>query len=529
VANILIADKIAQQGIDLLSQSHEVAVKPGLSEDELCEAIKGVQALIVRSQTQVTAKVLAAADALEIVARAGVGVDNVDVDAATEQGVVVVNAPHANTISTAEHAFGLLLAVARNIPQGHASLQAGAWERSKLQGAELQGKTLGIVGLGRIGTEVAKRARAFEMQLVAYDPFVSAERGAQLGVEMMELDDLLAVSDFVTLHTALYEGNRGMINAERLGKMKPGARLVNAARGALIVEQDLYDAVEAGTIAGAAIDVFSEEPAVGNVLTTSSKIVVTPHLAASTNEAQDRAAIDVAEQVLEVLAGGAPRYPVNVPTVDPETMAVIGPFLGAAQLAGKAVMQLRQGNVQNVRIEYRGAIGNQPDQTPLKASVVVGMLDEVVVEKISAVNALAEAEAHGLRITESNGPELEPYSSVVVVTVVTDQGEVAVAATNAESGPAIVGINEYRVEIEQNGPTAHVLLIENIDKPGSIGRVGTLLGELAVNIYSMSVAPGSNGTDALMLLGVARELTDDEAARVLALEGIHFVQQIELR
>ncbi|MEX2031331.1 MAG: NAD(P)-dependent oxidoreductase, partial [Dehalococcoidia bacterium] len=426
-------------------------------------------------------------------------------------------------------AFGLLLAVARNIPQGHASLRAGAWERSKLQGAEVAGKTLGVVGLGRIGTEVAKRARAFEMRVVAYDPFVSAERGASLGVEMMELDDLLAASDFVTLHTALYEGNRGMINAERLAKMKPTARLVNAARGALVVEQDLYDAVESGRIGGAAVDVFSAEPAVGNILTTSDKIVVTPHLAASTNEAQDRAAIDVAEQVLEVLAGGAPRYPVNVPTVDAETMAVIGPYLGAAQLAGRVAMQLRQGNVQNVRIEYRGAIGHQPDLAPLKASVVVGLLDEVVVEKVSAVNALAEAEARGLRIAEDHGADMEPFSSVVVVTVATDQGEVTVAATNGESGPAIVAINEYRVEIDQNGPTAHVLLIENIDKPGSIGRVGTLLGSLEVNIYSMSVAPGSNGTDALMLLGVARALTEDEAAQVMALDGIHQVRQIELR
>lgn len=529
MAKILIADKIAQQGVDLLSASHEVSVQTGLSEDQLCEAIKGVRALIVRSQTQVTAKVLAAADSLEIVARAGVGVDNVDVEAATEQGVVVVNAPHANTISTAEHAFGLLLAVARNLPQGHASLRAGAWERSKLQGVEVAGKTLGVIGLGRIGTEVAKRARAFEMRVLAYDPFVSAERGASLGVEMMDLDDLLAAADFVTLHTALYEGNRGMINAERLAKMKPTARLVNAARGALVVEQDLYDAVQSGVIAGAAVDVFSEEPAVGNILTTSDRIVVTPHLAASTNEAQDRAAIDVAEQVLEVMAGGTPRYPVNVPTVDAETMAVIGPYLGAARLAGRVAMQLRQGNVQNVRIEYRGAIAHQPDLTPLKASVVVGMLDEVVVEKISAVNALAEAETRGLRITEDHGADMEPFSSVVVVTVATDQGETTVAATNAESGPAIVSINEYRVEIDQNGPTAHVLLIENIDKPGSIGRVGTLLGALSVNIYSMSVAPGSNGTDALMLLGVARDLTDEEAAQVTALDGIHQVRQIELR
>ncbi len=529
MAKILIADKIAQQGVDLLSQAHDVQVRTGLSEDELCEAIQGVNALIVRSQTQVTGKVLRAADALQIVARAGVGVDNVDVEAATERGVVVVNAPHANTISTAEHAMALMLALARNVPQGHASLKGGAWNRSALQGVELAGKTLGLVGLGRIGTEVAKRARSFEMRVLGFDPYLSDERFAALGVERREMDDLLAEADFISLHSVLTNETRGMINAERLAKFKKGARLVNVARGALVDEQALFDAVESGHLAGAAIDVFSEEPAVGNVLTTSDRIIVNPHLAASTGEAQDRAAVDVAEQVLEVLGGGAPRFPVNVPTVDPETMSVIGPYLGAAQLAGSVAMQLRQGNLQHVRIEYRGAIGNQQDKTPLKASVVVGMLDEVVVEKISAVNALAEADAHGLRISEEDGPELEPFSSVVVVTVTTDQGEERVAATNAESGPAIVGINEYRVEIDQKGPTSQVLLIENIDKPGSVGKVGTLLGGLDVNIYSMSVAPGSDGSNALMLLGVARELTDAEADQVRALEGIHRVRQIDLR
>jgi D-3-phosphoglycerate dehydrogenase / 2-oxoglutarate reductase len=529
VAKILIADKIAQQGIDLLSGDHDVEVRTGLSEDDLCEAVRDADALIVRSQTQVTAKVLAAAGSLQIVARAGVGVDNVDVNAATERGVVVVNAPHANTISTAEHAFGLMLAVARNTPQGHASLQAGAWERSKLQGVEVAGKTLGVVGLGRIGSEFAKRARAFEMRVIAYDPYVTADRAASLGVEMMELDEVLAEADFVTLHTALTEANRHMINAERLATMKKTAYLVNAARGALVDEQALHDAVEAGTIAGAAVDVFSEEPAVGNILTTHPKIVVTPHLAASTNEAQDRAAVDVAEQVLEVLAGGAPRFPVNVPTVDPETMAVIGPFLGAAQLGAAVAMQLMRGNLQRVRLEYRGAIGNQRDLTPLKASAIVGLLSEVMEEKVSTVNALAEAEARGLTIDEETGAAIEPYSSVVVVHITSDQGEETVSATIAESGPSIVGINEYGVEISLHGPTEHVLLIENIDQPGTVGRVGTLLGSLSVNISSMSVAPQGDGQHALMLLGVSRKLTEDEAAQVEALDGIDRVRQIHLR
>ncbi len=529
MAKVLIADKIAQQGIDLLSSDHDVEVKTGLSEADLCEAVKDVKALIVRSQTQVTAKVLAAATQLEIVARAGVGVDNVDVPAATEHGVVVVNAPHANTISTAEHAFGLMLAAARNTAQGHASLQGGAWDRAKLQGVEVAGKTLGVVGLGRIGSEFASRARAFQMRVIAFDPYVTADRALSLGVEMMELDDLLAEADFVTLHTALTEANRGMINAERLAKMKKTGILINAARGALVDEQALYDAVNNGVIGGAAIDVFSEEPAVGNILTTHPKIVVTPHLAASTNEAQDRAAVDVAEQVLEVLAGGAPRFPVNVPTVDPETMAVIGPYLGAAQLAGSVAMQIKVGNIQSVRIEYLGAIGNQKDLTPLKASVASGLLTAVLDERVSAVNALAEAESRGMRLDETTGPALAPYSSVVTVHVTTDQGEEIVSATDAAGGPAIVGINDYPVELEQDGATDNVLLIENIDRPGSIGRVGTLLGSLEVNISSMSVAPIPDGTSALMLLGVSRALTSDEAEQVEALDGIHRVRQARIR
>ena len=303
MARILIADTLAHDGIDALEGQHEVIVSIGLSEDELVEAVADISALVVRSQTRVTPKVIEAAPKLEVIGRAGVGVDNIDLDVATERGVIVVNAPLANTVSAAEHAFGLMLAMARNVPQAVASLKAGEWERSRYQGVELAGHTLGIVGLGRVGTEVATRARAFEMRVIAYDPFVSAERASGLGIEIVGLEKLLANSDFVSLHTTLYEGTRGLINDEHLALMKPTARIINTARGELVDEQALFDAVESGQIAGAAIDVFSEEPAIGNVLTTSDRIVATPHLAASTVEAQDRAAVAVAEQVLEVLDG----------------------------------------------------------------------------------------------------------------------------------------------------------------------------------------------------------------------------------
>ena len=525
MAKILVADSIAKEGIDLLAKHHEVVVSTGLKEDALCEAIKDAEALVVRSQTQVTEKVIAAAPHLQIIARAGVGVDNVDVEAASKHGVIVVNAPFANTMSTAEHAFGLMLALARNIPQGHASLQAGRWDRSKYTGLELNGKTLGVVGLGRIGTEVARRARAFEMRVLAFDPYVSDERFSALGVERRSLEEIFAESDFVTLHTALQAETRSLVNADLLAKAKKGIRIINAARGALIDEQALFDAVESGQVAGAAVDVFSEEPAVGNILTTSDKIVVTPHLAASTNEAQDRAGVDVAEQVIEVLAGGAPRFPVNIPTVAAEAMAIIGPYIEAAAAAARVSRQLATGSLQKVRIQYLGEIGNH-NTKPLTLSVIVGLLDSVTSGKVSAVNALAQAEVHGLRIEEESGPAQDPYANLVVVTLGTDNGEERVAATHTASGVRVVAINSYGVDVREDG-SQHFLAIENVDKPGSIGRVGTLLGVLGVNINSMSVSPGEGGK-ALMLIGVERELTDAEAAQVAALDGIDTLRQVQL-
>ena len=524
MGHILVADSIAQEGINFLRERHDVEVITGLSEDALVEAIRGRDALIVRSQTQVTARVVAAADRLSVIGRAGVGVDNIDLDAATRHGVIVVNAPLANTLSTAEHTFGLMLALARNTAQAYASLRAGKWERNKFMGIELAGKTLGIIGLGRIGTEVARRARAFEMRVIAFDPFVSRERGSQLGVEMMELDALLAGADFVTLHTALHEGSRGMINAERLAAAKPGVRIINAARGALIDEQALYDAVESGQVAGAAIDVFSEEPAVGNILTTHDRILVTPHLAASTVEAQDRAAMEVAEQIADVLDGGNARFAVNAPLVDPETMAVLGPYIDAAEVAGNVAMQLAGGGVQRVRVEYLGEIANY-DTTPVHAAVIIGMLQRVMSEKVTIVNAKRLAEEHGLRIDEEPGPAGEPYANLVVVHAMRDDGEESVAVTHTPSGLRIVGIGPYPVEVARATP--YLLAIENIDRPGMIGRVGTLLGTLGVNIAHMSVASGPGGL-ALMVLCVQRPLTADEMAGVAGLPDIHTARQIDL-
>ena len=526
MARILVADRIAERGVELLRERHEVEVRAGLSEDELAEAAAGAAGLVVRSQARVTARVIEAAPRLEVIGRAGVGVDNIDLDAATARGVVVVNAPLANTLSAAEHAFALMLAAARNVPRGDASLRGGRWERGALQGVELHGRTLGVVGLGRIGSEVAQRARAFGMRVVAFDPFVSTERASALGVELAALEELLAQADFVTLHTALHEGTRGLLDAERLALMKDTAYVVNTARGALIDEAALYEAVTAGRLAGAAIDVFSEEPAVGNPLTTSERIVVTPHLAASTAEAQDRAALQTAEQVLDVLAGRPARFAVNAPMVDSDAMAAIGPYVDAAEVAARVASQLEGGQLRGMRVEYLGEIANH-ETGPLRAAAIVGVLSRVSVAKVTIVNADRAAAEHGVRVDEDRGPAREPYANLVVVRVRSEDGETAVAAARTPQGVRIVGLDGYEVEIEP-GAAPYVLAIENLDRPGMIGRVGGLLGEWNVNVNFMSSVAGGSEGRALMALGISRALDAGERARLATIDDIYTARLIDL-
>ena len=525
MATVLVADQIAEQGIARLQERHDAIVRTGLSEDELVEAVADVAGIIVRSQTRVTERIIEAAPQLEVIGRAGVGVDNIDLDAATARGVVVVNAPLSNTMSAIEHAFAMLLAVARNVPQGHASLREGRWERSSLQGVELAGHALGVVGLGRIGSGVAARARAFEMRVIAHDPFVSSERAASIGVELVSLDELLEQADFVTLHTALHEGTRGLIGGEQLARMKPGAYLVNTARGALVDEQALHEAVEGGVIAGAAIDVFSEEPAIGNVLTTTSGVVVTPHLAASTAEAQDRAAVEVVDEVLAVLSGRPARFAVNAPLVDPETMAIIGPYLDAAEVAASVASQLQGGQLSQLRIDYLGEIANH-EMGPLRAAAIVGVLEPVSHGKVTIVNADQEARQHGIGIVEDRGAAREPYANLVVVRVITDSGSTSVAATHTQAGVRIVDIDGFEVEIAPSS-TPYVLAVENVDRPGIVGRVGSLLGDWSININFMSVASGAEGR-ALMVLGIDRPLVASERAALETLDAIFGVRLINL-
>ena len=531
MALILIADKISDEGLRLLKTEHQVKIATGLSESELVAEMSGVVGLIVRSQTEVTRTIIEAGESLQVIARAGVGIDNVDVEAATEHGIVVVNSPFANTISTAEHAFALLLASARNVALAHQSLQSGEWERSKYAGVEISEKTLGIVGLGRIGTEVATRAIAFGMRVIAYDPFVSKDKALELRVELCSLQDLFERSDFVTLHTALHDETEHIINTEVLKHAKPGLRIVNAARGALIDEQALIDALDSNILEHAALDVFSEEPATGNPLSIHSKTTVTPHLAASTDEAQVRAAVSVAKQVISILDGAVPEFPVNIETVDPDTMTKLSPYLAVCRAAGNIATQLAlgpesDGNIEKAHITYKGNFNNL-ETHPLRSSAIIGMLGPVTSGQVNIVNASAVADATGLAVHEIKSEPVEPYENLVEITLFTDKTTETISVTNAGIGLEIVSVGDWNIDFRPIGSV--LLFVENLDQPGEVGRVGQIMGELGVNISSMSVAPGhSHDSKALMVIGVDRPLTSDEITKVALVEGISRVRQVTL-
>jgi D-3-phosphoglycerate dehydrogenase len=494
---ILVADPIAQDGIDILKREAEVDVRTGMKPDELIAAIPDYHALVVRSETRVTPEVFAAAKLLQAVGRAGVGVDNIDLPAATERGVIVVNAPQGNTISAAEHAIGLMLALARHIPEANASLKGGEWKRAKFIGVEVRGKTLGIVGLGQVGSEVARRGKGLDMAVVAYDPFVSPERAAILGVELAaSLDDVLARADFLSLHTVLTAQTKHLIGERELAKVRPSLRLINTARGDLIDIDALVAAVDAGKLAGAAIDVFPQEPPdMANPVLHNDRIIVTPHLGASTSEAQERVAVDVAVQILAILRGEPAQYAVNAPMIAAETMTVIAPYIPVAEKVASLATQLAAGQLSNIEIDYQGEIAEH-DTTPLRAAVVKGLVSQITEENVTIVNASLIAENRGMNITERKNPAEDIYANLVRVHIHTSAGDTDVTGTLAHDGPHIVAINDLAVDI----PTGEgwLLLCENQDRPGMIGAVGTFLGQHDINISFMRVGRTNVRGKALM-------------------------------
>ncbi len=524
--SVLVTDPIANDGLALLQPHAKVDVRIGLKGQELLDAIRDYDALIVRSETRVTAEVIKAGVKLQVIGRAGVGVDNIDVDAATERGIVVVYAPTGNTVSAAELTIGLMLALARNIPQGHAFLREGQWRRNELVGTEVRNKSLGVVGLGRVGTEVAKRAIGLEMKIIASDPFVSEEHARMLGVELSTFEELLKRSDFITIHTPLTDTTKSLIGPKEIAMCKPGVRFINAARGGIIGEQALADALASGHVGGAAVDVFVKEPATDTPLMGSPRTVITPHLGASTEEAQTNVAVDVAEEVLAVLRGQPARYAVNTPKVTAETMTAIGPFLPVAELCGNIAIQLAEGQLSDVRISYEGELADH-DVAPLKAAVIGGLLKNVTEERVTLVNANLIAQSRGLRLIEQKGPAHENYSNLITVEARTSAGPTIVSGTIMRGQPHIVQVNGYWLDVEPSAAT-YLLLCENLDRPGRIGAVGTMLGDADINIAFMQVGRDRPRGMALMVLGLDEATKEQDQQAVLAIDGVHSVKQVRV-
>ena len=519
---ILVADKLAESGVAALAVDHEVDVKTGLSKDELVEVIGGYDAVVIRSATTIDADVIAAGSSLKVIGRAGVGLDNVDIDAATRAGVVVCNAPQSNIISAAEHTVAMLLALSRNIPQANAALKAGRWERSSWKGTELHDKVLGILGLGRIGTLVAQRASAFGMRLKAYDPFVSAERAARMNVELLpSVDDVLAEADFLTIHLPKNEETLGLLNETRLAQMKPTARVVNVARGGIVDEAALAQALENGVIAGAALDVFDAEPKTESPLFGLDNVIVTPHLGASTEEAQDKAGTQVAEAVNLALAGEFVPTAVNVQggAID----EVVKPFLALGEKLGRLYTALAEGGfTDEITIEFHGALASA-DCRVLGLSVLRGILSPVSSEPVTFVNAPLLAEDRGVNIREVSETHSEDFVSLLRVEGTGAKGDrVAVAGTVFQPGERerLVEIWNTPVDVE---PTDHMAFFRYEDRPGIIGAIGSQLGEAGVNIGSAQVGRNTAGGEAIMALSLddvlPREVLDRITDAIGAFEG----------
>lgn len=525
---ILVADKLADSGVAALAVDHDVDVRPGLAKDELVAIAAGYDAIVVRSATHIDADVIAAASELKVIARAGVGLDNVDVEAATKHGVIVCNAPQSNIISAAEHTVALLLALARNVPQAHTALVEGRWERSRWSGTELHDKVLGVLGLGRIGTLVAQRCHAFGMRLVAYDPFVAPERAARIGVELAAtVDEVLERADFVTVHLPKNAETLGLIGAERLARMKPTARLINVARGGIVEEQALADAVREGVIAGAALDVFSTEPMTTSPLFGLENVIVTPHLGASTDEAQDKAGTQVAEYVNLALAGEFVPSAVNVQggPVDEE----IRPFLPLGEELGRLLTALADGGLgSEVTVEYLGAIADADGRT-LGLSVLKGLLSWVSSEPVTFVNAPLLAQERGLNLREISDPQSEDYVSVLRVSGITRDGRpLRVAGTLLHPGERerLIEVWNTPVDVE---PTPYMAFFRYDDRPGIIGAVGTGLGQAGVNIAAAQVGRTSTQGEAIMALSLDQPVPREVLDGIVATIGAHEGRSITLR
>ena len=509
---ILVAEPLAAQGLELLRAHHQVDERIGLSPEELAAILPDYDALVVRSQVRVDATLIAAGRRLVAIGRAGVGVDNVDLEAATRAGITVVNAPTGNTVSAAELTVALMLALARRVAAADASVRRGEWKRSAFTGVELRGRTLGIIGLGKIGQAVAGRARALEMTVLAADPYVTADQAAGLGVELVEQAELLARADVLTVHVPGGRVTRGLIGAAELARLRPGAIVLNVARGGVYDEAAVAEALRSGHLAGAGFDVYEHEPPVGSPLLDAPNTVLTPHLGASTAEAQVRVAEEAAEQILDVLDGRPARYAVNAPLLTPETARAIAPYLGLAETLGRFLAQYTRTGIRSLTLEAGGELARH-DTSPLVAAALRGLLEAATTERVNLVNAAHLAAARGIRIVERKTPEAGAFSALITLTGQVDGGAPTVAGTVVGGESRLTRLDDYWLDMAL-GP--RMLLTRHQDRPGTMGRIGLLLGAADVNISAMHLARSVPRGDALMLLALDEDLPDHVEAAVRA-------------
>ena len=519
MTKIVVCDPIAEGGLALLREAGEVVTAYGLTRDELADAIAGADAVVVRSATRLDAELIGAAERLKVIARAGVGVDNIDVEAATRRGIAVVNAPTGNTVAAAEHAMALLLAAVRRVPLADAALKAGRWAKKEALGRQLYGKTLGIVGLGKIGSEVAKRARAFGMKLLAYDPYIPAEKAEEVGAQPVELNELLGQSDFVSLHAALTDESRHLIGAEQLARMRPSAVLVNSARGGMVDEKALLEALRSGRLGGAALDVFEDEPQPDPALVGLDNVVATPHVAASTEEAQGEVAMEAAQQVVDVLAGRPPRWPVNVPAHAPEDLDLVRPFLELAEKLGRLQAALLRGAPRSLDLDHRGSLSRQQLRV-VSGYCLVGLLSRIVDEPINHVNSALIAQERGIRVREGVVPDLGGYSEFVRVSVGEEDATTTVAGAVLDRGDArIVEVARFGLDL---APRNLVVLVWNRepDRPGFVGTIGQVLGAANINILGIQVGHEVADSEGLMAVTVAEPVAAEVLDTVAGLPGV---------
>ncbi len=523
---VLISDNLSPVGVEILKKAgFEVDARSKTTPEEIEKIIGGYDALIIRSATKVTKELLGKAIKLKIVGRAGSGLDNVDIAAATKKGVVVMNTPGGNTVTTAEHTIGMLFACARMIPQAYASLKEGKWEKKRFEGVELYDKTLGIVGLGAIGGVVASRAVGLGMRVLAYDPFISAEKAKSLGIELVDLSTIYKLSDFITFHTPKTKETANLINKNTIAKMKDGVRIINCARGGIVNEQDLYEALKSGKVASAAFDVFEKEPPENHPLLTLDNFIATPHLGASTREAQENVAVAIAEQIVDYLIAGTVRNAVNVPSVPADQRPALSPYINLAERMGLFIAQLYEGGLTQVTVEYSGEVANLK-QEPITLAALKGLLTPTLQENVNYVNAPLIAKDRGIDVKVSKSSEATEYTSLVTLRIKAGGKDVSAAGTlNSKKEPRIIQVDNFPMETV---PEGDMLVLMNNDKPGVIGGIGTLLGQNGVNIARMQFGREKQGGLAMSVVSIDSAVSDELMGKIRMLPNVLSVKLVKI-